>query len=106
MSKKRDDSFCVMSVVKYHAQITYLAVTVKGYTIEIVQMKGNNSPIFQVQCCSAYREDLMMAKYESEILHQLHPKGYLYWAESHEEKLKRVRAMDYNDFGSSQYRQA
>ena len=31
----------------------------------------------------------MMAKYESEILHQLHPKGYLYWAESHEEQLKR-----------------
>ena len=29
-----------MSVVKYHAQITYLAVTVKGYTVEIVQMKG------------------------------------------------------------------
>ena len=40
MSKKRDDSFCVMSVVKYHAQITYLAVTVKGYTVEVVQMKG------------------------------------------------------------------
>jgi hypothetical protein len=77
MSKKRDDSFCVMSVVKYHAQIMYLAVTVKGYTVEIVQMKGG------------IREDLMMAKYESEILHQLHPKGYLYWAESHEEKLKR-----------------
>ena len=67
-----------MSVVKYHAQITYLAVTVKGYTVEIVQMKGGT-----------YREDLMMAKYESEILHQLHPKGYLYWAESHEEQLKR-----------------
>ena len=50
----------------------------------------------------------MMAKYESEILHQLHPKGYLYWAESHEEKLKREerRAMDYDDFGSSQYWQA
>ena len=62
-----------MSVVKYHAQITYLAVTVKGYTVEVVQMKGG----------------MMMAKYESEILHQLHPKGYLYWAESHEEKLKR-----------------
>ena len=94
-----------MSVVKYHAQITYLAVTVKGYTVEIVQMKGG------------IREDLMMAKYESEILHQLHPKGYLYWAESHEEKLKReslreerrekrVRAMDYDDFGGSQYRKA
>ena len=27
-----------MSVVKYHAQITYLAVTVKGYTVEIVQI--------------------------------------------------------------------
>jgi hypothetical protein len=43
MSKKRNDSFCVMSVVKYHAQITYLAVTVKGYTVEIVQMKGGIS---------------------------------------------------------------
>ena len=43
MSKKRNDSFCVMSVVKYHAQITYLAVTVKGYTVEIVQMKGDIS---------------------------------------------------------------
>ena len=69
-----------MSVVKYHAQITYLAVTVKGYTAEIVQMKGG---------ISVRWEDLMMAKYESEILHQLHPKGYLYWAESHEEQLKR-----------------
>eukprot|EP01083_Nonionella_stella_P140302 429969_1 len=88
MSKKRNDSFCVMSVVKYHAQITYLAVTVKGYTVEIVQMKGGIS-VFRCNGCSAYREDLMMAKYESEILHQLHPKGYLYWAESHKEKLKR-----------------
>ena len=43
MSKKRNDSFCVMSEVKYHAQITYLAVTVKGYTVEIVQMKGDIS---------------------------------------------------------------
>ena len=55
-----------MSVVKYHAQIMYLAVTVKGYTVEIVQMKGG------------IREDLMMAKYESEILHQLHPKGSIH----------------------------
>ena len=39
-----------------------------------------------VVSCSAYREDLMMAKCKSEILH---PKGYLYWAESHEEQLKR-----------------
>ena len=35
-------------------------------------------------------------------------KGYLYWAESHKEKLKREESetMDYDDFGGSQYRQA
>ena len=56
-----------MSVVKYHAQITYLTVTAKGYTDEI-------------HCADEGGiEDLMMAKYESEILHQLHPKGYKRW---------------------------